>query len=353
MSNKLKIGFVGVGGMGQAAHLQNYATLDDCEITAIAELRTDLGQKVARRWGAGDLPKVYDNHKEMLAAETLDGIVCVQPFDIHGSLLPDVLAKGLPVLTEKPIGRAVAVGEKLVAAARSSNAKFLVGYHKRSDLATLAVKAQIDQWKSSNALGKMRLVRVSMPPGDWIAAGFWQMLKSETPYPEIKKDAPEFAEPAASKKYEWFVNYYIHQVNLIRFLLGENYTVKFADPSACVLAGNSDSGVAVILEMASHNTTNDWQESALITFEHGWAKLDLPAPLTVNRAGEATFFEDIKGQTPRKWSPILPPVHAMRNQAIQFLKAIRGETTALCTPEHALADLKTARQYLDLLLQAK
>ena len=34
---KVKIGFVGVGGMGQCAHLKNYVTLPDCEVVAIAD----------------------------------------------------------------------------------------------------------------------------------------------------------------------------------------------------------------------------------------------------------------------------------------------------------------------------
>jgi hypothetical protein len=48
--SKPKIGFVGVGGMGQAAHLRHYATLPECEVVALAELRPKLGEAVARRW---------------------------------------------------------------------------------------------------------------------------------------------------------------------------------------------------------------------------------------------------------------------------------------------------------------
>lgn len=35
--NKLRIGFVGAGGMGQMAHLSNYAVLSElCEVVALA-----------------------------------------------------------------------------------------------------------------------------------------------------------------------------------------------------------------------------------------------------------------------------------------------------------------------------
>ena len=48
---KVRIGFVGVGGMGQCAHLRNYVTVPNCEVVAIAELREQTGQAVARRYG--------------------------------------------------------------------------------------------------------------------------------------------------------------------------------------------------------------------------------------------------------------------------------------------------------------
>lgn len=346
---KIKIGFVGVGNMGQAAHLQNYATLEECEVVALAEIRPELGRAVAQRWGVRN---VYADHRQMLANEDVDALVCIQPFQFHGALLPDVFAKGVPVMTEKPLAWSVAVGEKLAAQGQ----KHFVGYHKRSDPAGLFARRQIDSFRASGTVGGMRLVRVTMPPGDWISNGFWQLCPTSEKALAWDRpgDAPaEYPDEAKTKQYFRFVNYYIHQVNLIRYLLGgENYTVKFADRSGCILAGNSDSGVAVVLEMASYQTTRDWQESALVTFERGWVKLDLPSPLVINQSGRVTIHEDPKSGEPRTWSPTLPTVHAMRNQAMEFLKAVRGEQTLLCRPAEALEDLRVAREYLDLFLKS-
>jgi len=92
--SKIRIGFVGVGGMGQCAHLKNYATLPDCEVVALAEVRENLGQKVAARYG---IPHVYTSHTEMLEKEDLDGIVASQPFNRHGILLPELFKANIPV----------------------------------------------------------------------------------------------------------------------------------------------------------------------------------------------------------------------------------------------------------------
>ena len=70
--HKVRIGFVGVGNMGQCAHLKNYANLDICEVVAIAEIRESLRRKVAARYG---IPNTYSTHEEMLQNEALDGIV--------------------------------------------------------------------------------------------------------------------------------------------------------------------------------------------------------------------------------------------------------------------------------------
>ena len=139
-------------------------------------------------------------------------------------------------------------------------------------------------------------------------------------------------------------------MNLLRHLLGEPYRVTYADPSGVLLAVQSESGVAGVIEMTPYATTVDWQESALVAFERGYIKIDLPAPLAYNRPGRLEIFTDPgEGATPQTVIPQLPWVHAMRQQAMNFVAAIRGEREPMCHAEEALEDLKVARAYLDLL----
>ena len=51
---------------------------------------------------------------------------------------------------------------------------------------------------------------------------------------------------------------------------------------------------------------------------------------------------------PQTVVPQLPWVHAMRQQAANFLAAVRGERPPLCDCAEALEDLKLAREYLRL-----
>jgi len=337
-----RIGFVGVGAMGQAAHLRNYATLPECEVAALAELRPHLGQAVARRW---NVPHVYASAEEMLEKETLDGIVASQPFTHHGQIITPLYQAGLPIFTEKPLASSVEVGEKMLAALAGGGSWHMVGYHKRSDPATVAAKAEIDRLKETGELGRMRYVRLLMPSGDWAANGFVDNVSTDEPGPNIPADTAQ----TGDDPYLGFVNYYIHQVNLMRHLLGEPYRVTYADPSGVLLAGQSEGGIACALEMTPYQTTLDWQESALVCFERGWVKLELPAPLASNRPGRVEFFADPGGgQAPQTRVPQLPWVHAMRQQAANFVAAVKGERPPPCEAQEALEDLKIARDYIRL-----
>src|ERR1041385_5322546 len=142
MSTKIRIGFVGVGGMGQAAHLRNYSTLPDCEVVALAELRPKLREAVARKH---NVPRTYASGEELIAKEQLDGIVASQPFDRRAQVIIPLYKAGVPVFTEKALAASEAVGEKLLAALKQSGMWHMVGYHKRSDPATMYAKAEIDR----------------------------------------------------------------------------------------------------------------------------------------------------------------------------------------------------------------
>src|SRR5438067_2340339 len=107
----------------------------------------------------------------MLAKEKLDAIVAIQQYATHGMLVPELLERGVAVITEKPLARSVEAGEKILKASSGSKGRLFIGYHKRSDPATLAARRQIEAWKSTGEVGAMKYILVTMPPGDWAAGG--------------------------------------------------------------------------------------------------------------------------------------------------------------------------------------
>ena len=82
--------------------------------------------------------------------------------------------------------------------------------------------------------------------------------------------------------------------------------------------------------------------------QRGWSGWICGAA-AMNRPGQVTLFKDPgNGATPQTIIPQMPWEHAMRRQAMNFLKAIRGEMPPPCDAAEACEDLKVARSYLRL-----
>jgi predicted dehydrogenase len=341
MSKKIKIGFIGVGHMGQLAHLHNYAQLTDiCEIRTLCDTRINQAKILAERF---NIPKVTADYKELLADPEIEAVACIQHFENHVVLVPDVLKAGKHVITEKPLCVFPENGVKLVDMAKESGRLHMVGNHKRSDPATEYAMGVINKWKKSGEMGRMTYIRLSMPPGNWRKDADEPFMTGEPPMHVPPEPGPEGMDRATRNKTIWFVNYYIHQVNLMRYLLGEDYKLTYADRH--FFSAVSESGVNCILELEPYSTSVDWQEHALVCFERGWVRIDLPAPLAMQIAGTVSVYED-KGWDSGVYSPMLPNVCAMRNQAKNFILAVKGERDAPCVSSEAVKDLEIARDYI-------
>ncbi|MGB9678189.1 MAG: Gfo/Idh/MocA family protein, partial [Candidatus Ratteibacteria bacterium] len=293
----------------------------------------------------------YKSFEEMIKKEDFDGIVASQPFTRHYTILKELLKVKKPIFIEKPLAGSVEIGEKILEIIKKSGTWVMVGYHKRSDPASVYVKNLITEFKKTGEIGKLKYVRITMPPGDWIAGGFKDLITTDEKLPEnIEYDPrPKNMNEIEFKEYLNFVNYYIHQVNFMRFILGEDYKVKFADKSKVLIVVESDSGIPGVIEMEPYKTSISWEEKILICFENGYIELSLPAPLASNRPGEVRIYKDIP--SPETIIPQLPWTSAMYQQALNFVKAIKGEIKPPTLAEEAMKDLKVAEEYLKLRLQ--
>ena len=164
----------------------------------------------------------------------------------------------------------------------------------------------------------------------------------------MEADVNYFADNNFNREYDTFVNYYIHQINALRFLLSEDYKITYAEKTNTLLCAQSESGIPAIIEMSPYQTTIDWQEKYLVCFEHGYVLIELPAPLAAQQAGKVTILEDCGG-VPMTWSPTLPNIHAMKKQAMNFVSVCAGERGPVSNADDAVKDLQCAKEYIKLL----
>lgn len=153
---KLKIGVIGAGFIGQLAHMMNYVEIKECQIVALAEFRPILRQKVAERYS---IPRAYETHHELLQDPEVEAVVIVTPRPYTGPLALECLQAGKHVITEKPMAASFEQGKRLVDAAQAQKLHYAVGYMKRYDEGVQLGKRILDELVTSQELGPILFAR--------------------------------------------------------------------------------------------------------------------------------------------------------------------------------------------------
>ena len=348
----LKLGFVGSGYMGQLAHIGNYSKIEDIELDALAEGRPELARKVADRYGIQD---IYPTHREMLEKADIDAVVAIMHFGLHHAVVPDILNAGKHLLTEKAICIRPETAHKLADLAEEKNLTYMVAYMKRSDPGSRHAKKLIDEWIKSGEMGQMRYIRCTAAmAGDW-TWGIESHIQTEEPIPPYEgathEPAPEWMTEEQGRSFSGFVNFWIHQVNLVRYLSGENYQVTHVTPDGLLLVAETDSGVPITLEKNTNQINGQWMERVTVCFDKAEIELKLGAPMQRQHAGEVRVTtECATGQEDRL--PFLPPAWAFEEQARNYVKTLKGELSLISPARHAALDLEIAEQYIRMLGEA-
>jgi predicted dehydrogenase len=121
MSETLRVGIVGAGGMG-ARHAQKWAQVAGVTVAAIADTRADRAQALAERVGASAVPDT-----DALLGQRLDIVVVAVPTHEHRAVAEAAFAAGSHVFCEKPLALTVADCDRLIAAAERAQKRLGVG----------------------------------------------------------------------------------------------------------------------------------------------------------------------------------------------------------------------------------
>ena len=188
---KTRIAVIGAGAIGRL-HAETIASADFCSLAAIAD-PADAAREFAARLGA---PWGAD-YRRMLDEVRPDAVIVATPNDLHVSAALDVIARGLPVLVEKPIAATAEDGARLVAASAAAGVPTLVGHHRRHN----PVIREARRLVRDGALGELTSIAVLS-----------NVLKPDEYF------APEWRrKPGAGPV---LINL-IHEIDLIRFMCGE------------------------------------------------------------------------------------------------------------------------------------
>jgi predicted dehydrogenase len=99
MSKKIKVGVVGIGGIGRGTHLEAWMTNPDVEVVAVCDIIRERAEKAAQKH---NIPYVFEDYKDLIALEDLDLVDICTPNKYHSIIAVDALNAGKNVMCEKP-----------------------------------------------------------------------------------------------------------------------------------------------------------------------------------------------------------------------------------------------------------
>lgn len=145
----LRIGMVGIGGLGQM-HLRNYLKFDDVEVVALADLDKNLREgkfaDIEVNLGKPDesvkigAVRSYADYHEMYADDDIDVVSICLPTDLHAGAAITALEAGKNVFCEKPIAITVEQGRHMLDAAVANHKTLMIGHSLRFKADYLAVE---------------------------------------------------------------------------------------------------------------------------------------------------------------------------------------------------------------------
>jgi predicted dehydrogenase len=94
----VRFGYVGCGFMAQKAHLPNFHRIPGCALTALAEVRTGLRDRIADRYR---IPRRYSSHEEMARDPEIEAVGVSAGYALQGQMARDLLRAGKHVFMEK------------------------------------------------------------------------------------------------------------------------------------------------------------------------------------------------------------------------------------------------------------
>ena len=333
----VRIGFVGAGFMGQLAHLENYHRVPECDVVALAEVRPELGRKVAAHYG---IPSIYRSHEELLADDSVDAVIASQPFHRNYDMGRAVLRAGKHLFTEKPMAGTVEDAEALVALAAEQSVRYAVGFMKRFDPGIQLAQQRLAALEKSGELGALKMVDTTCFLGDWLQNP-GHPIRTEEPPPadNLPPRYPGHLDPGLRAAYDHFLNIYSHNVNLLHFLLpGRELVCESAHRSGqSFLVVFRAEGLLISLR-GTPSRSNRWEEHTSLHFDKGRVEIQSATPLNRQEVAEVTVWRESCGT----WTGqrLFAPVEwAFYRQAAAFVAAVDRGVELPTSGDKCLADV--------------
>lgn len=159
---KVRVGLIGVGGMG-GCHFYNYEKIADAELVAVCDVRENVAKE---KVGDRNI-KIYTDYNKMIKNEDLDMIDICTPSFLHADMAVKLLKKGYHVLCEKPMTLNTRDAKRVAAIANQSEKNFMVAHVVRF-MAPYRYLRNVIETKELGRLIRLEMKRISaIPQWSW------------------------------------------------------------------------------------------------------------------------------------------------------------------------------------------
>ncbi|MCH8169266.1 MAG: inositol 2-dehydrogenase [Proteobacteria bacterium] len=213
----IKIGLLGAGRIG-LTHARAVSGIATARIAAVfdpieAAARAAIDLTGARR----------ATEAEIIADPAIDAVIIATPTDLHADQVERAAEAGKAIFCEKPIDLEVARVRACLKVVERTGARLMIGFNRRFDSEFVALRARIE----AGAVGEVELVQITSrdhapPPIDYIR-----------------------------RSGGLFKDMMIHDLDMARFLVGEEFVEVFATGSVLIdpaigAAGDVDTATATL-----------------------------------------------------------------------------------------------------------
>jgi len=122
----VRIGVVGVGGRGIGL-LKTALAIPEIQVTAVADVAAERAAAAGQQAGVPG----YTSHVKLMESGNVEAVLIGTPHPFHARIAVDAAARGLHVLSEKPLAVEVAEGDRMVQAAREAGVLLGIMFQRR------------------------------------------------------------------------------------------------------------------------------------------------------------------------------------------------------------------------------
>ncbi|MBM7571867.1 Gfo/Idh/MocA family protein [Aquibacillus albus] len=154
MSNTLRVGIIGAGGIATGEHIPAYLKCEEkVEIVAISDVIEEQAKQVAEEF---NIENYFTNYEEMFQEVEIDAVSVCTPNKFHAPATIAALQAGCHVLCEKPPAMAVVEAKQMASEAEKAGKILTYGFHFRHKPEVETLKRFVD----GGELGEIYAARV-------------------------------------------------------------------------------------------------------------------------------------------------------------------------------------------------